>query len=194
MKNILIILAIIFPIFANAGIYTNTNFRPYIGVSGGMNIMDYTMDIDLDDLYYSATINTGARIGSNFGAELFFSQSSTNNLEYVYDLTATNHEIYYMIFGFDIYGYYSITHDINFFTSFGVANYKLYDKTTYISPTDETSEKKSDNNVSTRLGIGLMYTFPGDNVSGILRYNYTPLGNELIHNMSEFTVGVRYTF
>ena len=80
MKNILIILAIIFPIFANAGIYTNTNFRPYIGVSGGMNIMDYTMDIDLDDVYYSATINTGARIGSNFGAELFFSQLVPNHI------------------------------------------------------------------------------------------------------------------
>ena len=194
MKKLPIIIALLSPITGHSKIYTNANFKPYIGVNGGINFMDYNLSIDLDDIYYSATLNAGARIGTNFGAEFFFSHSSTNKLERVYELSAANHEIYYMIYGFDIYGYYGLTREFDFFTTFGVANYKLYDKTTFISPFQESSEKLSDNNVSTRLGIGLSYKFPGNHISAILRFNYTPLGNELIQNMSEFSFGMRYTF
>ena len=195
MKKLFIIFTILAPLYANAGIYTNSeNFRPYIGVDAGLNISDYTYKTDLDETYYSATLNAGARIGRNFGAELFFTHSSTNELEYVYDYDAINHEIYYMAFGFDIFGYYGISEYFDFFTSFGVANYKIYNKYTYINNLTETSEKTSDNNVSTRIGIGLMYTFPGDNISALVQYQYTPLNNELINTMSEFSVGFRYNF
>ena len=56
------------------------------------------------------------------------------------------------------------------------------------------SDETSDNNVGTRIGIGLMYTFPHDNISGLIQYQYAPVGNELINNMSEFSVGFRYNF
>ncbi len=195
MKKIFIIFTILAPLYANAGIYTNSeNFRPYVGVDASLNIADYTYKTDLDETYYAATINAGARIGRNFGAELFFSHSSTNELEYIYDYDAINHEIYYMAFGFDIFGYYGISEYFDFFTSFGVANYKIYNKYTYITPNNEISEKTSDNDVSTRIGIGLMYTFPGDNISALVQYQYTPLNNELINTMSEFSVGFRYNF
>ena len=195
MKKLFIIFTILAPLYANAGIYTNSeNFRPYVGADAGLNISDYTYKTDLDETYYSATLNAGARIGRNFGAELFFTHSSTNELEYVYDYDAINHEIYYMAFGFDIFGYYGISKYFDFFTSFGVANYKIYNKYTYINNLTETSEKTSDNDISTRIGIGLMYTFPGDNISALVQYQYTPLSNELINTMSEFSVGFRYNF
>ena len=194
MKKLLIITMLLYPLTGFSGIYTNTNFKPYIGINGGINITDYSMTIDLENTYYSATINTGARINSIFGAEFFFSHSSRNNLERIYELSSTNHEIYYMSFGFDIFGYYKINHEFDLFTTFGVANYKLYDKTTFISPYSESYKKLSDNNISTRIGIGISYTFPGQHVSGIFRFNYTPLGNKLIHTMSEFNIGMRYTF
>lgn len=190
MKKLPIISLILLPICANAGIYThNNNFRPYIGINAGLNIADYTYDTDLDETYYSATINAGARIGRNFGVELFFTHSSTNELENTY-----NHELYYMAYGFDIYGYYNITNEFNFFTTFGVANYKTYNKYTYIDTLTETSEETDENDVSTRIGIGLMYTFPSDKVSALIKYQYTPINNEMIQTMSEFSFGMRYTF
>ncbi|MBQ5699760.1 MAG: outer membrane beta-barrel protein [Alphaproteobacteria bacterium] len=195
MKKILfVMLAGVFSFNAYAGIYTNNNFRPYLGIDAGLNIADYTMDTELDENYYSATINAGARIGKNFGVELFFSHSSTNELEYVHMFSAINHELYYMAFGFDIYGYYGVADNFDFFTSFGVANYKIYNKYEYIDNLDEFQQEMSDNTVSTRFGIGLMYTFPYDRVAAIIQYQYTPLGNDLINTMSEFSVGARYVF
>ena len=53
MKKLLIIIALLSPITGHSKIYTNTNFKPYIGVNGGINFMDYNLSIDLDDIYYS---------------------------------------------------------------------------------------------------------------------------------------------
>ncbi|MBO5946899.1 MAG: outer membrane beta-barrel protein [Alphaproteobacteria bacterium] len=195
MKKILILSTILFTYAAHGAIYTNTgNFRPYVGIDAGLNIADYTYTTDLDETYYSATINAGARIGNNFGVELFFSHSSTNDLEYTQYLSAINHELYYMAFGFDIYGYYNISRELNFFTTFGVANYKTYNKFEIIESLNTTETKESDNDVSTRIGIGLIYTFPSDGISILLKYQYTPLNNELIQTMSEFSAGFRYNF
>ena len=195
MKHRLTIFAIMFTMSANAGIYTNTsNFRPYIGIDAGLNISDYTYETDLDDIYYSATINAGARIGHNFGVELFFTHSSTNKLGTIDSFSTLDHEVYYQGYGFDIFGYYPISKKIDFFTSFGIANYHIYNKYEYISPFYETSDKTSDNTVTSRFGIGILYTFPDDNMSGLLQYQYTPLSNELFKNMSEFSIGIRYIF
>ncbi len=191
MKKLSAIFAIVCATSAHA--YTS-EFQPYVGIDAGLNIADYAYQTDLEDIYYSGTLNAGARIGRNFGVELFFSHSSTNNLEYIDDFYAQNHEVYYMSFGFDIYGYYNVSHNFDFFTSFGVANYKIYNKHEYIDPFTDISDETSDNNVGTRIGIGLMYTFPYDNISGLIQYQYAPIGNELINNMSEFSVGFRYNF
>lgn len=191
MKKILI-LSLIF-LTSNASAYTSV-FQPYIGIDAGLNISDYALTLDLDDKYFSAIVNAGARIGHNFGFEFFFTQSSTNTLDFVNTYSASNHEIYYIAFGFDLYAYYRLSHNTDFFTTFGVANYKMYDKHEYITPTTETNTKSSDNNISTRFGIGFSYTFPGDEVSGLIQYHYTPIGNALVNSMSEFSIGLRYSF
>ncbi|MFQ6703406.1 MAG: hypothetical protein ACLRFO_04430, partial [Alphaproteobacteria bacterium] len=67
MKKLLVLFTILFTLPATGGIYTNTNFHPYIGIDAGINIADYTNKTELDESYYSATINAGARIGRNFG-------------------------------------------------------------------------------------------------------------------------------
>ena len=99
-----------------------------------------------------------------------------------------------MGYGFDIYGYYNITPDFDFFTTFGVANYKFYDEYDYINMLESTSDKISESQVTTRLGIGLMYTFPGDNISALFQYQYIPINLDVIRNMNEFSIGMRYTF
>ena len=186
-----IILSLVF-LTHNAFAYT-TGIQPYIGIDAGLNIGDYTQKTDLNDTYYSATVNAGIRVNRNFGAELFFTHSSTNNLEYIYDLNAINHEVYYMVFGFDIFAYYGITREFDFFTSFGVGNYITYNQHDCVGIINEETITK-ENDVTTRFGIGIMYTFPGDKVSGILQYQYIPLNNELINTMSDFSIGIRYSF
>ena len=169
------------------------NFKPYIGIDLGTNIADYNDQTALDDIYYSASLNAGLKIGSNFGAELFFTHSSTNELELVSDVQTQNHEFYYMAYGFDIFAYYPMTHEFDFFTSFGVANYKTYNEYDYIGLVNE-SDKISENDVTTRFGIGIMFTLPHDGISLLAQYQYIPINNELIHTMSEFSIGARMNF
>lgn len=193
MKNLSVIFLLLFSTHAMAGIYTNNNFKPYIGVDFGFNIANYTYETDLDDIYYSITANAGAKIGHNFGVELFFSQSSTNDLEYISEVQAQNHEFYYQSFGFDIFAYYPVSINFDFFTSFGVANYITYNKYEYVGILNQ-EDKIKENDVTTRFGIGVMYSFPGNKINGLLQYQYTPINNELINTMSEFSIGMRYIF
>ena len=193
MKKLFIIFLLLFSTNTFAGIYTNNNFKPYIGIDFGINIANYNYKTDLEDIYYSITANAGAKIGYNFGIELFFSQSSTNDLEYISESQARNHEFYYQTFGFDILGYYPISKNFDFFTSFGVANYITYNKYECIGMINE-QEKLKENDITTRFGIGIIYTFPGNKISGLFQYHYTPINNELINTMSEFSVGIRYIF
>ena len=194
MKYNLIIALFFIPLYANAQIYNNSNFRPYIGIDAGLNIADFTTDTDLDNNFYSATINGGLLIGNNFGIGLFFTHSSTNNLEYQREFTASNHELYYLSYGFDVFGYYDLTRELEFFTSFGVGHYQFYNKNTYISPSNELSDTTSLKDTNTRIGIGIMYKFPGNHISALLQYQYVPLGNTWLNNMNEFSFGIRYTF
>lgn len=194
MKKLLFIISLFICDYAQAGIYINNNIKPYIGINFGFNILDYTINTELDNKYTSATITAGTRIGNNFGAELFFSHSAKNSIQYITDLDTLDHEIYYQSFGFDLFGYYKISKEFDFFTTFGVANYKILNKFDYTSIIQNQTEKTTDNTVSTRIGLGLMYTFFNDDASVLFKYQYTPINNDLIRNMSEFSIGVRYIF
>lgn len=191
MKKLVLFIALLFIGTAHAN---SSNFNTYVGIDMGANISEYNYNLNLDEIYYSATLNAGLRIGHNFGAELFFTHSSSNSLEYIADFDAVEHEIYYMAFGFDIYAYYNMTRQASLFTSFGVANYKIYYKSDYVNLYNSYEEKESDNTVTTRLGLGFIYTFPSDGISILAQYQYTPLNNVLFNNMSEFSVGFRYNF
>lgn len=173
--------------------YSNT-FSPYIGLDLGANIAQYTSDYGLDENYYNGTINAGARIGSNFGIELFYTHTLPNEVDYVFSAETITNQVYYNAFGFDIYAYYNLPSNFDFFTSFGVANYKTYNKLTYTTPFDEVSAKTDFTNTTTRFGIGLLYTFSDDNVSGLIQYQYAPINNEIINTISEFSIGFRYIF
>lgn len=191
MKKILFILPIILSTNAIAD-----NFTPYIGMDAGLNIASYNNDIDLEEQYYTATINAGMRIGSNFGVELFFTQSADNENEFIHETLALTQEniISYQSFGFDIFGYYEIVKNMDFFTSFGIANYNISSEYKYNNGliTYEESDKQTE--TASRFGIGLMFTFPNDSVSILGQYQYSALSNELIKSLSEFSIGFRYNF
>lgn len=191
MKKILFILPIILSTNAFAD-----NFIPYVGLDAGLNIADYTYDQDLEEQYYTATINAGMRIGSNFGVELFFTQSADNEntLTYEFSPIVQDINISYQSFGFDIFGYYSMVENMDFFTSFGIANYRISTEINTDDGFTTYSESDTMTETASRFGIGLMYTFPNDDVSILGQYQYSTINNEYIKSLSEFSIGFRYNF
>ena len=157
MKKIIFIL----PIILSANAFAD-NFTPYIGMDAGLNIASYNNDIDLEEQYYTGTINAGMRIGQNFGVELFFTQSADNEntITYEYSPLTQDINISYQSFGFDIFGYYPIVKDMDFFTSFGIANYRISNEIKYIDEFETYSESDTMTETASRFGIGLMYPFP----------------------------------
>lgn len=191
MKKILFVL----PLILSTNAFAN-NFTPYIGLDAGLNIADYTYDQDLEEQYYTATINAGMRIGSNFGVELFFTQSADNENTLVYEFSTLTQDINisYQSFGFDIFGYYSMVENMDFFTSFGIANYRISNEITYSDGFETSSESDTMTETASRFGIGLMYTFPNDDISILGQYQYSTVNNEYIKSLSEFSIGFRYNF
>ncbi|MBQ8473559.1 MAG: porin family protein [Alphaproteobacteria bacterium] len=191
MKKIIFIL----PIILSANAFAD-NFTPYIGMDAGLNIASYNNDIDLEEQYYTGTINAGMRIGQNFGVELFFTQSADNEntITYEYSPLTQDINISYQSFGFDIFGYYPIVKDMDFFTSFGIANYRISHEFEFNDGLTTYGESDTTTETATRFGIGLMYTFPNDSVSILGQYQYSTLSNELIKSLSEFSIGFRYNF
>ena len=191
MKKILFVLPLILSTNAFAD-----NFTPYVGIDAGLNIADYAYEIKLDEQYYSGTINAGMRIGSNFGAEIFFTQSADNNntITYTYSPEIIEIDVSYQSFGFDIFGYYPMVEGMDFFTSFGIANYRISNNIVYSDGFTTYYESDTMTETASRFGIGLMYTFPHDNISILGQYQYSTVNNEYIKSLSEFSVGFRYNF
>lgn len=191
MKKIYTLLFLLLPCTLHA---YDSAFQPYIGIDAGLNIADYAYDIPNDKNYYTATINAGARIGGNFGVELYYSASSTTNAEYIYNYETIDHEIGYSAFGFDIYAYYGVAADFDFFTTFGIANYQVKNDYEYTNPFITDNAKDTEDSVTTRFGIGIMFTLPQDKVSLLAQYQYSPINTETISTISDFSVGFRYNF
>ena len=191
MKNTLILLGLFLPFTLHAN-----NFKQYIGADASVSIMDFTTDTDMDENFTNITINAGGKIGRNFGVELFYNHAIANDttISTLYDELTT--ELGFVAYGFDIFGYYNLSSDFEFFTSFGVANYDFeitQEYTDYIYGTT-TQITTDENRVSTRLGIGLMYTFSNQPVSLLAQYQYIPVNTNIINTISEFSIGFRYSF
>ena len=191
MKYFVLILLVFFTNNALANYFKN--IKPYIGIDMGLNFADYNYNTDLDDIYFSVSANTGLRLKKNLGLEIFFTQSSTNKLNFISDNQAQNHEFYYQAIGFDLYGFYNLSKDFDFFTTVGVARYYTFNKYECVG-LKNYSDKTSVKNTTSRFGIGFIYNFPYNNIHGIIRYNFSPINNDLIKNLSEISLGFKYVF
>ena len=191
MKYFVLVLLVFFTNNALANYFKN--IKPYIGIDMGLNFADYNYNTDLDDIYFSVSANAGLRINKNLGLEIFFTQSSTNKLNFISENQAQNHEFYYQAIGFDLYGFYNLYKDFDFFTTVGVARYYTFNKYECVGITNY-SDKISVKNTTSRFGIGFIYNFPYNNLHGIIKYNFSPINNNLIKNLSEISLGFKYVF
>ena len=79
--------------------------------------------------------------------------------------------------------------------TFGDAvKYSVCDFFGYIDEFETYSESDTMTETASRFGIGLMYTFPNDDISILGQYQYSTVNNEYIKSLSEFSIGFRYNF
>lgn len=183
---------------SSANTYTtseDTNrIRPYIGVDVAMSSMDLE-DNDygdyseyIEDSYNSISLVVGAKFNRHVGVEAFIQQSSEEDKDYGEGKTTNQ----YNAIGVDLIGYMPVSHELELLASLGMAQYNFNVKEEYEDY--EYWEKDSLNTLGIRLGIGAQF-YMTDNVAlrGMARYVQFS-DDDIIKNMVEFSLGLRYMF
>ena len=183
---------------SSANTYTtseDTNqIRPYIGVDVAMSSMDLE-DNDygdyseyMEDSHNSLSLVVGAKFNRHVGVEAFIQQSSEEDKDYGEGKTTNQ----YNAIGVDLIGYMPVSHELELLASLGMAQYNFNVKEEYKDY--EYWEKDSLNTLGIRLGIGAQF-YMTDNVAlrGMARYVQFS-DDDIIKNMVEFSLGLRYMF
>lgn len=183
---------------SSANTYTtseDTNqIRPYIGVDVAMSSMDLE-DNDygdyseyMEDSHNSLSLVVGAKFNRHVGVEAFIQQSSEEDKDYGEGKTTNQ----YNATGVDLIGYMPVSHELELLASLGMAQYNFNVKEEYEDY--EYWEKDSLNTLGIRLGIGAQF-YMTDNVAlrGMARYVQFS-DDDIIKNMVEFSLGLRYMF
>ena len=183
---------------SSANTYTtseDTNqIRPYIGVDVAMSSMDLE-DNDygdyseyMEDSHNSLSLVVGAKFNRHVGVEAFIQQSSEEDKDYSEGKTTNQ----YNAIGVDLIGYMPVSHELELLASLGMAQYNFNVKEEYEDY--EYWEKDSLNTLGIRLGIGAQF-YMTDNVAlrGMARYVQFS-DDDIIKNMVEFSLGLRYMF
>lgn len=183
---------------SSANTYTtseDTNqIRPYIGVDVAMSSMDLE-DNDygdyseyMEDSHNSLSLVVGAKFNRHVGVEAFIQQSSEEDKDYGEGKTTNQ----YNAIGVDLIGYMPVSHELELLASLGMAQYNFNVKEEYEDY--EYWEKDSLNTLGIRLGIGAQF-YMTDNVAlrGMARYVQFS-DDDIIKNMVEFSLGLRYMF
>lgn len=170
--------------------------RPYIGVDVAMSSMDLE-DNDygdyseyIEDSYNSISLVVGAKFNRHVGVEAFIQQSSEEDKNYGEGKTTNQ----YNAIGVDLIGYMPVSHELELLASLGMAQYNFNVKDEYEDADYEYWEKDSLNTLGIRLGIGAQF-YMTDNVAlrGMARYVQFS-DDDIIKNMVEFSLGLRYMF
>ena len=185
---------------SSANTYTtseDTNqIRPYIGVDVAMSSMDLE-DNDygdyseyMEDSHNSLSLVVGAKFNRHVGVEAFIQQSSEEDKDYGEGKTTNQ----YNAIGVDLIEYMPVSHELELLASLGMAQYNFNVKEEYEDAYYESWEKDSLNTLGIRLGIGAQF-YMTDNVAlrGMARYVQFS-DDDIIKNMVEFSLGLRYMF
>lgn len=170
--------------------------RPYIGVDVAMSSMDLE-DNDygdyseyIEDSYNSISLVVGAKFNRHVGVEAFIQQSSEEDKDYGEGKTTNQ----YNAIGVDLIGYMPVNQELELLASLGFAQYNFHVTDEYEDSYYEYKEKDSLNTLGIRLGIGAQF-YMTDNVAlrGMARYVQFS-DDDIIKNMVEFSLGLRYMF
>ncbi len=165
-------------------VYATDNFEyiPYVGLDYGY-VDAKTSYADQD--YNLVNINVGTKYNTNFGTEVFFTQSSSDVAKIDNDKFKTSYRAY----GIDLAAYLPIgcyqTFDL--FGTVGAGEYVFETKL-------NNNKHRKESAFGYRLGGGIMYNI-GENISlrGVIRYVKL---NDIskVNHLYEYNVGLRYHF
>ncbi len=153
----------------------------------------------------------GARVSKYWGLEAFYETSYKDNNSVQIDSKTLNAgaQGYYMeneyltkyhAYGVDLIGYLPVSHYFDFLASIGVAQYVFENSATFaIFNVDNTTldtiinKDFDDDKVAWRFGIGGQLNV-ADGVALRGLYRYVSLGGDVVDDIKEFSIGVRFLF
>lgn len=167
---------------------------------------------DVFDDQDSLSFVLGARINKNFGFEAFYQQTYKDNTTSQIDnntLNAGGNAYYlmneyttsYRAYGLDFIGYVPLSPYFDLLASVGVAKYEFENEANFAvyrfssSTTLDTviTQKYTDDNVGWRIAAGGQLNI-AEGVALRAMYRYAKIGGDVIDDMSEVSLGVRFLF
>lgn len=151
--------------------------------------------------------NIGWRPWRYLGFEAFYQQSlSEKNIGYQEHYNARDYfaqaeyEMEYKAYGLDAIAYIPLTSKIEFLASLGLANYDI-DGTVSLNAYDLSTANNvatnkvsySDSKLSYRAGLGAQVML-SEHLAFRIMYRYVSIGGDYFDDLSELSLGVRYTF
>ncbi|MBP3687099.1 MAG: porin family protein [Alphaproteobacteria bacterium] len=184
---------------------TNTassTIRPYIGVDIATTKMKFSSvkDEDGDSFNYKEvlpasytaySLNAGAKFNQNFGIEAFIQQSSEETKTDDWDY---KEKIQFNAIGIDLIGYLPVSHELELLASLGLAQYNFNLKEEIDYDDYYEWEKSTLNTIGYRFGIGAQYNI-NEHIALRAMARYIKFSDDdIIKNMTELSLGLRYMF
>lgn len=173
-------------------------FKPYVGLDYVYS--DAGMKDNLDEAYESKynsfKFDLGAKLNKNFGLEFFYQQSGEEDKKHATaSILGADAEISteFKAYGVDAIGYLPLTDKLEGLGSIGFAKYDFEAEYNLIGV---AKEKQDEDNIGIRFGLGLQYNIT-DNVAvnGMARYvKIDDSDDDVIEDITEFSIGARYSF
>lgn len=158
--------------------------QPYVGADYVYTWADVKNSRYIEDRYQAGLFSLGAMVSSNWGLELSYQQSLQNKKNSVLGQTKTEYKVY----GVDGVGYLPITSKIQALFDVGLGYYEI--KTKVKNP---AFEHKEDSHYGLRAGAGLQYNI-NDNLAARMMLKYHYVDTDVVDQMTDFTLGIRYYF
>lgn len=168
--------------------------RPYVGLDFGRSTTKFkekAFSHIMEKDYFQGSAVLGAKFNSNFGAEVFYQQSSTETKNIIYDEKV---ETDYSAIGIDFIGYMPTSQEFELLASLGMAQYNFHVTDKVENRYVKEWEKDSFNTTGFRFGLGAQFNL-SEYVAlrGMIRYvklNDT----DIIKNLTEISLGLRWMF
>ncbi|MBE6458445.1 MAG: porin family protein [Alphaproteobacteria bacterium] len=160
---------------------------------------------DQDSLSFVA----GARISKYWGLEAFYQQSYDDNTATSVDSVTLNNPDYHLMndyttsfraFGLDLIGYAPVSPYFDFVGSLGLAQYKFENEALFTSyylsntdPRDIVKQNFDEDKIGWRAGIGAQLNI-ADGIALRAMYKYIYIGGDLVEDLNEFSLGLRFLF
>ena len=151
----------------------------------------------------------GARVSKYWGLEAFYETTYKDNNTTQIDNNTINNVDYYMMndyltsyraFGVDFIGYIPLSSFFDILGSLGVAQYKFENSTRFsiynidgTQVVDVIGQNFDEDKIGWRIAAGAQMNI-AEGVALRAMYRYISLGGDLVDDMKEFSIGVRFLF